>query len=175
MVFEDREARFFQPAGSVLCERLVAKIGERLATPDRQRIAKNLRVVVQTTFLRELLEAVQVELAPLEPKAVPGRLSHEPVLTERSPQLRDGVLKNLRSRRRRPFSPERVDQSVGRNEFIGMQKEVGEESKLLPALKHDGVSVVDDLEWSEDPELHEPRSTVTPAVLETNLCVGFTE
>ena len=55
-----------------------------------------------------------------------------------------------------------------------MQKEVGEESKLLPALKQDGVSVVDDLEWSEDPELHEPRSTVTPAVLETNLRVGFT-
>jgi hypothetical protein len=55
-----------------------------------------------------------------------------------------------------------------------MQKEVGEESKLLSALKHDGVSAVDDLEWSEDPELHEPCSTVTPAVLETNLRVGFT-
>lgn len=55
-----------------------------------------------------------------------------------------------------------------------MQKEVGEESKLLPALKHDGASFVDDLEWSEDPEFHEPRSTVTPAVLQANLRIGFT-
>jgi hypothetical protein len=45
-----------------------------------------------------------------------------------------------------------------------MQKEVGEESKLLPSLKHDGGSFVDELEWSEDPEFHEPHSTVTPAV-----------
>ena len=55
-----------------------------------------------------------------------------------------------------------------------MQEEVGKERKLLPALKHDVASIVDDLEWSEDPELHEPRTTVTPAVLETNLRIGFT-
>jgi hypothetical protein len=111
-VLEDGEACFFQLASGVLCERLVAKIGERLATPDRQRVAKNLRIVLQTTFLRELLEAVQVELARLEAKTVPRRLSHEPVLTEHSTQLGDSVLKNLRSRRRWPLSPERVDQSV---------------------------------------------------------------
>jgi hypothetical protein len=55
-----------------------------------------------------------------------------------------------------------------------MQEEVGEERKVLPALKHDGASFVDYLEWSEDPELHEPRSTVTPAVLQANLRIGFT-
>ena len=55
-----------------------------------------------------------------------------------------------------------------------MQKEVGEERKLLPALKHDDASIVDDLEWSEDPELREPRSTVTPAVLQANLRIGLT-
>ena len=55
-----------------------------------------------------------------------------------------------------------------------MKKEVGEQSKLLPTLKHDGAFFVDDLEWSEDPELHEPRSTVTPAVVETNLRIGLT-
>ena len=54
-----------------------------------------------------------------------------------------------------------------------MQEEVGKERKLLPALKHDGAFFVDDLEWSEDPELHEPRSTVTPAFLQANLRVGF--
>ena len=59
----------------MLCERLVAKIGERLATPDRQRVAKNLRIVLRTTFLRELLEAVQVDLARLEAKTVARRLS----------------------------------------------------------------------------------------------------
>jgi hypothetical protein len=55
-----------------------------------------------------------------------------------------------------------------------MQEEVGEEGKLCPALKHDGASVVDDLEWSEDSELHKPRSTVTPAVLQANRRIGFT-
>jgi hypothetical protein len=55
-----------------------------------------------------------------------------------------------------------------------MQEEVAEKRKLLPALEHDGASVVDDLERSEDPELHEPRSTVTPAVLRANLRIGFT-
>ena len=55
-----------------------------------------------------------------------------------------------------------------------MQQEIGEERELLPALQHDGASFVDDLEWSEDQELHEPRSTVTPAVLRANLRIGFT-
>ena len=55
-----------------------------------------------------------------------------------------------------------------------MQEEVGEERQLLPALKHDGASVVENLEGSEDSELHEPRSTVTPAVLHANLRIGFT-
>lgn len=54
-----------------------------------------------------------------------------------------------------------------------MQKKVGEERKLLPALEHDRASFVDDVEWSEDQKLHESRSTVTPAVLETNLCIGL--
>ena len=55
-----------------------------------------------------------------------------------------------------------------------MQKEVGKERELLPALKHDGASFVDDLEWSEDAELQEPRSTVTPAVRQANRRIGFT-
>ena len=55
-----------------------------------------------------------------------------------------------------------------------MQEKVGEERKVLPALKHDGASVVDDLEWSEDAELHKPRSTVTPAFLQANRRIGFT-
>ena len=49
--------------GGVLRERLVAKIRERLAAPDRQRVAKNPRIALLPPFLRELLEAVQVELA----------------------------------------------------------------------------------------------------------------
>jgi len=54
-----------------------------------------------------------------------------------------------------------------------MKKEEGEERLLVPALKHDGVPVVDDLERTEDPELHEPGPTVTPAVLQANRRVGF--
>ena len=83
-VLEHREARVFQLARSLLRERLVAKIREGLAAPDRQRVAKHPRIAFQATFLRELLEAVQVELALLEPKAVTGRLGYEPVLSERS-------------------------------------------------------------------------------------------
>jgi len=55
-----------------------------------------------------------------------------------------------------------------------MQQKVGKERKLLPALKHDGAFFVDDLEWTEDPKLHESRSTVTPGVRRTNRRVGFT-
>jgi hypothetical protein len=88
--------------------------------------------------------------------------------------LGDGVLENLRGRRRWPLSPERIDQTVGRDELIGMQQKVGKERKLLPALKHDGAFFVDDLEWTEDPKLHESRSTVTPGVRGTNRRVGFT-
>jgi hypothetical protein len=173
-ILQDREACFFKLTGSVLRERLVAKIREGRAPPDRKRVAKKPRIALRATFLRELLEAVQVELALLEAKAVPGRLSYEPVLSERSSQLGDGVLENLRGYRRWLLSPKRVDQAVARHELVGMQEEVGEERKLLPALKHDGASFVDYLEWSEDQELHQPRSTVTPAVLQANLRIGFT-
>ena len=59
-------------SGSVLRERLVAKIGEGLAAPDRERVAENPCIALRAAFLRELLEPVQVELALLERKRYPG-------------------------------------------------------------------------------------------------------
>lgn len=145
---ENREACFLQLTGSVLGEQFVAKIGKGLAAPDRQRVAKNSRVAGRAAFLRELLEAVQVELALLEAKTVTGRLGYQPVLPERSAKLGHAVLKDLRGRRRRALSPKSVDQSFGWDEFVRMQQEVGEERKLLPTLKYDGTSFVDNFEWS---------------------------
>jgi hypothetical protein len=60
----------------------------------------------------------------------------------------------MRSRSRRILPPHQVNETIGRNDLIGMEKKDGENRTLLRGSKFDRNPIVQDLERTEDPELH---------------------
>ena len=74
---------------------------------------------------------------------------------ERLAELRDVDLKRLLRRLRRLVLPERLDQAVSRDDLVRMEKQESEERTLLGAADVEDLPVLDDLEWSEDTELHQ--------------------
>jgi hypothetical protein len=69
--------------------------------------------------------------------------------------VRDGVLKDLRCRRGWPLVPERVDQPPARDDLVGVEQEIDQERLLLAATNGDRPPRVDDLQRTQDAELHD--------------------
>ena len=101
---------------SRLRERLVAELGKRRAAPERERLAqRRLRPAALPPRLgHQPLEAVQVEVARLDPELIARRAGDDRVGAERLAQLGDVPLQDLRRRGRRTTGPEILDQPVAR-------------------------------------------------------------
>ena len=56
--------------------------------------------------------------------------------------------------RRRPFAPQRVDQPVARDDFVGMKEKEREQRALLASSEGSGCAVQAHLEGAEDAALH---------------------
>ena len=83
-VLEHRDAELFEAADLGLCKRLVAEVGERPATPQRESTIESIggasRVAGGQRFPARgghVLEALEIDLAPVEPQCIPGRLCHQ--------------------------------------------------------------------------------------------------
>jgi hypothetical protein len=64
------------------------------------------------------------------------------------------VLERVGGRTRRLRAPELVDQPVGRDDLVGGGEEQDEERPQPRSLERERTIAVDDLERSQDPELH---------------------
>ncbi len=111
---ERRQVQLLESPDFRLRERLIGEIGERGTAPERERLAER----VPTALLGEALEALEIELARLDPDQVPRRLGDDAVGTEQLAQLRDVVLEGIGGRLRRPVALEVVDPPVGRDDLV---------------------------------------------------------
>jgi hypothetical protein len=86
---------------------------------------------------------------------------------ERSAQLQDVVLDDLRGRRRRPLAPELVDDAVGRDHLVAMEEEQCEQGALLAAPERDLPLALTNLERPENAEVQLASfpSNVAPALV----------
>ena len=141
-----------------LGEGLGDHVGQRRAAPERQRLAQEPRGGRRRGVLglgHERLEAAQVEVVAAEPEDVARLLRLDRVRRrERLAQLRDVVLQRVRRVGRRCGAPQLVDQAVDRDDLVGARDQEREERPLPRSADADRTAPVDDLQGSEDAELH---------------------
>ena len=123
-------------------ERLEREVGQRLAAPQRERLAQALGGALRRArrerappLLRQVLEAVEIELAEADAQDVAGRARDENALVaspaERRAQARDVDLQRVGGARRRPLAPQLVDQRIRRDDLVGAQQQDRQQRTLL--------------------------------------------
>ena len=163
---ERGDAQLGEPRDRRLGELLVGDVRERVAAPQCEgpveRGRGRLRATGRLLALRlghEPLEAVGIDALRIDDELVAGLACHDDAAAVQAPverlaQPRDLDLDRLRGRRRSPRAPELVDQPVGAERLVRVEQEQREEGALLPPPERDDAALVEDLEWTEDVEVH---------------------
>ena len=159
-LLERLEPGLLEPRDLRLAEALVSQVGERRSAPERERLAEPGRGSGRVAAAQRLapgghpeLEAVDVELARLDPEHVPGRAGLERVAGEGLPEPRDGHPQRLRGVAPVPV-PELFDQAVARHHLVRVEQEHAEQRALPRTADGDGALALTNLQGAEDAELH---------------------
>src|SRR4029450_2547623 len=110
-------------------------------------------------------EPIEIELTRPDAQSIAGRLRLDDFWAERLSQLRDEVLQGGRRRPRRLLTPDRVDQTINRDNPPGLEQEQRQNCALLLAAQQEGTRLIGDLEWSEDSKVSHvtfPTRSSTP-------------
>src|SRR5262249_51322516 len=134
-LFEDADPALLEARGLVLGEGLVHEIAERRAAPDRKRFS-------EPTCIRQCLEALEVELAGLDPRGVARASAFDAVRAECLAHPRDIGVERLAGIVGRLLAPDPVDQPVARDALVRVEEEDREQGALLRATEGDRLSAV---------------------------------
>jgi Protein kinase domain len=154
-----------------LRERLVRDVGERRAAPESECLTENSFGGFgrrPLSLLDQVLEAEQVELEGPDSDHVAGLAGDDRVT--RGEQLAEPghvVLQRVASRFGSSFPPQLFDQPVGRDDLVRAGEQQGQQRPLPRSAERERTALLDDLERSQDPELHvsSPAATLAPRVL----------
>jgi hypothetical protein len=137
-----------------LREALIRELRKGRSSPQPERL-------VEPALARESLETLEIELALLDPEDVTRLACLDPVATERLAQARDVDLQRLLGPLRGRVLPQRVEQSIRRDDLVGVKEEHGEERALLGTAEVERLPVLDNFEGTKDSELHEAADAST--------------
>ena len=176
--FERLQAEAFEARDLRLREGLVRKVGQRRATPERERLGEErlglvgcARTERGSPFGEQPLELLGVERPSRYAQHIPGRLGHElglPVrvgVVEQPAQLRHVHLDAVRRRCRRGVAPERIDEAITRDDAVAFEEKQCEQASLLGAAEREHAATDDHLHRPEDTELDHrspPSTTAQP-------------
>lgn len=165
-LFPRGQPSFLQPSSLHLGERkLGCHIGQRGSAPQVQRLGEGgrRRVVIApagllTSARHQGIEAKRVEGFGGQPDVVAGWPCHEHPVRPRRPkalaQAGDVDAQGVDGSGRRPAGPQVVDEAVRRHHLVGREQQDGEQGPLPLATKDHRPLPVEDLEGTEDAELH---------------------
>src|SRR5581483_5641005 len=125
-LLDEREMELLEARDLLLRERLVPELGQRLASPEGERVVEQRRApygFARPSGVDEAPDAREVELVRVEPDDVARRARLDRVRAERLPQLRDEVLERRDRGRRRIAFPQRLDQTVLRDDASRLEQE----------------------------------------------------
>ena len=155
---EGRQAELFESEHLQLRERFVGEVGERRPAPEIESFAQSLRRKAGRRLLRLLdqhLEAEQVELVRADADHVARLLRDDRVVRgECLAELGDVVLQRVGGCPGRLRAPELVDEPVRRDDLVRMRQKEREKRPLPRAAEREHTALLDDLERSQDAELH---------------------
>jgi hypothetical protein len=158
------EAQLLKPAGLALGERLESEIGQRRPSPERERIAQELRRFgVATSLARctplpdEPLETCSVELVGLALDPVAACARDKPRADVAGPeqltQARDVTLERVRRRRRWLGAPQLVYERIGAHDLASPDQQERKQRALFGRPERPRLAVPKHLERPEDPKL----------------------
>src|ERR1700722_19800749 len=138
-------------------------ITECVAPPYRQSIveAGKLPTQIRVGLTEQLFELFDVGLAGSQAEQITPRRRRQPMTTSGCSQFlaeaRDINLQRVRRGGWRVICPECVDEPGDRDGSVGSDDECACQSSLPVSTERDSSPIVtDDLNWSEEPELHPP-------------------
>ena len=164
------ESQFLHLPAGVACPGLSLEIGQRPPSPKLERspelLARLLCIAVSEQLAPMTDEAAKpfdVDLLGIDIEYVPGRARSEDFCTPRQgpPQSRDMRLQGSGGVRRRCRSPERLDETIARNDPVGVQEEQDEDAALLVATKGHDTLAVSNFERSEQSEVQRQAQKLT--------------
>jgi hypothetical protein len=166
-LLEDGQTALFELLDYRLRERLECQLRERRTPPQSECFAelvgtRGVRCVA--SFLHEALEAAEVDVLGRYVEDVPGITGEQELRPESAAELRDAVVQRAFRRPRRLFAPQRVEETVDRNHFAGVEEEQREQRPLLLTWQRHKPTVVADLDRPKKPEIH--VTFVAPSVRE---------
>ena len=168
-VLEGGEPLLLEARDLRLRERLEREIGERRATPQRQRLAQDRRRVLgppagqrATPLLHEAREAIRVELVGADAQAIAGGCRGEHVgVAERLAQPRHVDLDGLHRARRNLVAPQRERQPLRVHGLVGMQQQHGQHRPGLDPSQRHRARLVAHFQRPEYAVLHAAHATPT--------------
>ena len=152
------EPALVESSGRLRRKRLGEHVRERLPWPESERLAERSQGGRSVGgFPRrgdDALEAVEVELARLDPEQIARGAADDAVGPEHPAQLREVAVKRLRGAGWLPLSPEPLAQTITRDRRVGVEQQDGQQRALLRTAQRHGHAVAAYLDRSEDRELH---------------------
>ena len=126
-------AQLLEPADLGGRERLVGEVGERVAVPERERVAR-------ARLAHQPLEAHGVDVALGQLQLVAAAVGHDSnaVAVEDASEMRHVVLHHLRRARRQLVTPQALGEPVRRHRPARLQGEHREYRPLLAGAQLDG-------------------------------------
>ena len=137
--------------------RFARQVGERISSPQRERLPEQrggLRRLASPRLFDEFAETVEVELTRLDAEKIAGRPSDEAV-AELAPKAEDVVLQRAERRGRRIVAPDQVDELLGCDDSVRLEQQHRDDRAALQAAERQDALAVDDLDRSQNPELHD--------------------
>ncbi len=157
-LFDHRQTQLIEPGRLLAGERVVAEVGQRLATEESERLPELFRTgdaALGRRLSREAFEPTDVHRVPgRQPQEVAGVLRFDPLGAEPLPQCGDMAMERRLRRFRRALPPERLDAIVGGDDLVSVKQQEREQRAVLPSRRGQIDAVGLHLEPAQQPELH---------------------
>ena len=143
------EAQLLQPPDLGGGERLAGDVGQRVAPPQPERLARLL-------LLDQALEANGVDAFHVELQLITAPVGDDlgAVAVEQPPELGDVELHHLRRGRRRVLAPEPIHQQLDRDGRVGAEREHRQQRALLRRAERDRPAMDCRLDRPEQLKVH---------------------
>ena len=157
------QTQLLEPRDRRLRERVEGEVGERRPMPEGLRLPKPGDSGLGVRGSRgcdKVEDARRVQVVAGQTHEVAGRLRHDAIGPKELSELGDGVLEGCRCSPGRLRSPEPVAEPVRGDDLARVEEQEREQCPLIAACQPNRRPPVENLERSEDPELH--RGFVAP-------------
>ena len=161
LLLDHRESELFEPHSLRGRKLLIAKVRQRLAAEECERLPELPRTCGRTVCSRrgdDSLEAVNVQLiVPRKPQSVSRWSCLDPLGSESLTEGRDVTVQRLLRSLWPPRTPQALDQFVDRHHLARPKQQEREQRTLLRPHRREIYAVGVHLEPAEEPELHSRR------------------